>query len=138
MKQIIKNEKGVVIKVKHVPQGTTKTQQHMAAATDINNIIARYKEKPDPSIFIKAGKGVYGDFSEIPDYQTALHKVSDAHANFMELPSKIRQKFDNDPSKLMDYLKDPQNKKEAQEHGLLKPDPKPVLEPEVPKTEEKK
>lgn len=135
MKQITKNSKGIVTKVQHMPVGPTKTQQHMAAATDVNNIIARYKKNPDPSIFIKSGQGVYGDFSQIQDFQSAIHKVEDALQNFMQLPAKLRASFDNDPSKLMSYLKDPKNKKEAQEYGLIKPDPKipDPTQPEIAK-----
>lgn len=54
--------------------------------------------RPDPSSF--------GNFLNVGDYQTALHKVMDAQQAFDQLPSEVRNKFHNDPSKLIGFLKD--------------------------------
>lgn len=135
MKQIIKNDKGQVIKVKTMNTLPSRTQQQFAEQTDVNKIMEKYKKRPDPAIFVRAGKGSYGDYSEISDYQSALHKVMDANDQFMTLPSQIRKRFDNNPQALLSFLSDDSNRDEAIKLGLINPpknlESKPI-EPEAP------
>lgn len=139
MKEIIKDEKGKVIKVKTINEMPSKTQQHHKDAADVNKIMERYKKKPDPAIFVKSGKGVYADFSEVTDYQSALHQLKSAEAAFMSLPSDIRHKMDNDPSKLIGFLNDPKNEQDCIKMGLIKkPKIKPDGEPELMQTQPEK
>lgn len=111
--------------------GTSRTRQEFAAESDINTLIARYQETGsfyDPIVSVKAAarKPMFGDFTNVPDYQTALNKVIEAQDLFSRLPSKIRDRFENNPQKLLEFLQDDANREEAISLGLLS---KPVEAP---------
>ncbi|QXP08534.1 MAG: internal scaffolding protein [Arizlama microvirus] len=102
------------------------TQQQFEPECNINNIMKRFKTTGE--LPAAAGKPIFGDFSNVCDYQTALNNVIAAKENFDALPPAVKKKFANDPGILEEYLKDPDNKKEAISLGLLKPDP--VVKPD--------
>lgn len=104
------------------------TVQEFKDETDINKIVARARltgELPQNN-----RKPQYGDFTEVPDYQTALNIIQEAEESFMSLPSKIRQRFGNDPGQLIDFMSNPQNEAEARALGLV--DIKPSKEGDTP------
>lgn len=112
-----------------VPQGISLTDQQFIPDCDVNLILSRIaKTGQMPANF--GATGVYGDFSEIQDYQESLHTIMRAKELFGDLPAQIRQKFQNDPQKLIDYLNDPANLKESVDLGLrVRTDaPDPVVE----------
>lgn len=129
----IKNKDGLVIKVRTYNYEPSKTQQHFKDEHDINNIMKKYLKQgisynqlPNPS-------GVYGDFSNVKDYQNSLQTIIDADQAFLTIPSNIRKRFDNDPQKLFEFLNDKKNLDEAISLGLIE---KPVItETPPPKTE---
>lgn len=43
------------------------------------------------------------------DYHDAMNRVAATNELFMQLPSAIRKKFDNDPANWLDYIQDPAN-----------------------------
>lgn len=83
------------------------TLQDDADDADINVIVARFgltgtmPNDPRPPM--------YGDFTEITDYQTALSAVENANKTFYELPPHIRNKFDNNPQRLLEFAAQPLN-----------------------------
>lgn len=107
-------------KIKNVVHFTepTKTQQQFEEECNINNILKRYKQTGIVT-HLAHELPVYGDFSDVPDYQTAFDIVVSAHDNFMRLPADLRKRFNNDPAQLLDFLKDESNYEEAVELGLL-------------------
>lgn len=98
------------------------TRQEFSHDADINNIMRKYAVGLPPSP-AGARPPVFGDFSNVPDYQTALDKVIDAQERFAELPSKVRRRFDNDPAKLLQFLASEENRAEAVQLGLIDPPP---------------
>jgi len=122
--KVNKNEKkfrtayGEHLKVQTVTTGTPRTQQQFVADADINNILARFKKtgQIDPELFKKNAQ--FGDYSEIASYQDALHKVHQAEELFAALPSRVRERFRNDPSAFVAFATDPKNQKELVELGL--------------------
>lgn len=129
MKQITKDPKTGRVRVQTKNVLPTKTKQEYADQVDVNKIIAKYKKTQDPSLL--AGKtGVYADLTEIKDYQTHLSSVIKADEAFMALPSLIREKFSNDPSKLISFLADPSQKDESIRLGL-RVQPKDWVDPNV-------
>jgi phage internal scaffolding protein len=70
----------------------------------------------------KIGNAFYGDVSEISDFNACQQIVMIAEQSFKELDPNLRERFDNDPGALIDFLEDPDNKAEAIELGLVKPD----------------
>lgn len=103
----------------------TRTKQSFKDECDINNIV----RKPNLPELIEQGKLIaqYGDFSEAPDYHEAQNIVARAHNQFSLLPSKVRERFNNDPAKFLDFANDPRSAPEMIRLGLatLSPDPTP-------------
>lgn len=83
------------------------TQQQFKEESDINNIIARYRTTGilvDP-LSQSDRQPSFDDFSSMPDFQTAQNLVISANNRFMSLPSKIRERFNNDPAVFFDYVR---------------------------------
>lgn len=92
-------------------------QQHLRDETDINNIMRKY-EKTGILTHVNQYAGQYGDFSGIPDYQTGLNRIRESQEMFMSLPASIRDKFNNDPGKFIEFATDKENLAEMQKMGL--------------------
>lgn len=116
------------------------TKQEHLLSCDINNIIKDFSKTGQiHHISANAAKGAYMDLPEELDYQAALNTVIDAENAFATLPSKVRDRFGNDPAEFLAFMGDPQNLSEARELGLLKPatpvpapTPTPTPSPEKP------
>lgn len=96
-----------------------RTHQSFAKDADINNIMAKYSRTGvlgDPSRPVR--QAVFGDFSGL-DFQSDMNRLMDARERFMQLPSDIRNRFNNDPGELIDFVSDPANVEEAVSLGLL-------------------
>lgn len=92
-------------------------QQHFKEECDINTILQKFNITgllPEAPLSPR-----YGDFSGIGDYHSALNRVMAAREEFGALPAQIRARFDNDPSKLIEFLQDENNRPEAEELGLV-------------------
>lgn len=83
----------------------------------------------------------YENYEGIFDFQTAMNTIRAAQENFMTYPAKLRERFQNDPQRFLEFVEDPENADEAVKLGLAvkrpepAPDPKPVIiTPETPKT----
>lgn len=104
--------------------------------TDINYIVKKYlANSPETWEYLSKVQRNYQDVSNITDYRTALNKVNEAKSHFMLLPPKVRYKFANGPAKFLDFIKDPKNKSEMVELGLIQKE-QPKKE-EIPSTEPK-
>lgn len=118
------------VKVLQLNSESTKTQQQFAAQVNVNNIMNSYK-KGNPIMHLNRIEGRYADMSQIGDYQSMLDTVIKARETFETLPSKLRNRFQNDPGKLIEFMNDPKNKEEGIKIGLFsKKDPEvnPVLD----------
>lgn len=108
----------------------TRTQQQFAEESDINTIVRKFGltgELPEPGHMPQSG-----DFTEtVNDYQTALHMVIAADRAFMEFPAELRDRFHNDPGRMIKFIEDDKNRDEARKLGILKPEP-PKAEPPEP------
>lgn len=109
-------------------------QQHMKEETDINNIVAQYGvtgQLPETPVLVPT----YGDFTGTNDYRQALDLVMAADDAFMALPANVRERFNNDPAELVDFVSDVNNRSEAIDLGLIPPPVKSdgvIPSPEVP------
>lgn len=56
------------------------------------------------------------------DFRESLETIQKARESFAELPADLRQDFDNDPSKFLDFVHNPENMAEMAEMGLLSPE----------------
>lgn len=106
----------------------SRTKQGHKAETDINSIMARF-QRTGMLEFVNKHEPQYGDVSQI-DFQSSMETVIRAREMFADLPSKVRDRFDNDPSELLEFLENPANRAEAVLLGLAKAETIPA--PEVP------
>ena len=115
----------------------TRAQQHHREECDINVILERFGKTGQMPV--NAISGTYGDFSGVHDYHTALNALIASESEFAALPAQIRNRFQNDPSNLIEFLDDPRNKAEAESLGLLNisptANPEPAIAADKPVTE---
>ena len=62
---------------------------------------------------------VFRDFSSGDDYLELQNKLCEARSMFYDLPVELRDHFEHDPSKVIDFVSNPENALEAHEMGLL-------------------
>lgn len=106
------------VRVQQISTKPSRTQQQFKQQCDVNHIIAKYK-KTGEFVHVTRKQGVYADISGITDYATSLQKVMDANAAFSTLPSAVRLRFNNDPSKLLAFMQNPNNYDEGVELGIF-------------------
>lgn len=118
--------------------GPSLTKQSHKDECNINLIVAQY-DRTGLITHTKENPGIYTDLQAVDFLQSQLI-VTQAKEMFQALPSKIRNKFQNDPAQFMDFMHDPDNKDEIYKLGLAEnpkepiPDPKPKpKEPEAQK-----
>lgn len=105
---------GILFDPENNEKDISLTQQQFAFECDINNIVKLQippRVNTKPPLF---------DTVFSPDiYESALNTIADAQSKFEELPSDLRQKFDNDPKKLLAFIDDESNYEKAVEYGLI-------------------
>lgn len=113
----------------------SRTNQSFSQEADINVIMARHQKD---GMFEKQedGRVIFGDFSDLDDFQTSVHKIAAANEAFMQLPAIVRFKMGDNPGGMIDYLNNPENHEEAVRLGLLnKTDPVPPVVEVTPPVE---
>lgn len=94
------------------------TKQSDLKETDINFLFKRFEKTGQlPDLIVKNGH--YGDYSSVPDYQQALDIVRLAEEQFSNLDVDLRNRFENDPAKFLDFASNPVNARELRKMGLL-------------------
>lgn len=115
------------------------TQQHFKDECDINRIMARYQETGvliDPMTGARR-EPMFGEFDSEFDLREAMDKINMAYEQFNQLPSRVRDRFDNSPAKLLEFLRNSENYDEAIRLGLVEPRSEPAVSvPEGAPTEE--
>lgn len=110
----------------------TMTQQSAKDECDVNLIVQRHGAgiiNYGPTAYavphINKKTGQYMDTTHAPTYLEALQTVVDAQTMFDALPAKLRKKFDNEPTQLLQFIDDPKNYDECVQLGIYNPKPKP-------------
>lgn len=119
----------------------TKTQQQFKDEVDINTIVERFGvtgEMPPTMTF-----PTEQDFTDTFDFQTSMNVIVKARESFMEMPAKVRARFQNDPQQFMEFMHNSENYHEAIKLGLtiqrpIEEDKPAIKEPEIKKEEKKK
>lgn len=121
----------------------TRVKPSFQDETDVNKIMAKYVRTGDfPRLDLN--NPLYGDFTNVDDYQSALNKVKEAQRTFDAFPAPVRDRVQNNPARFLEFIVDPDNKAEIVELGLAtqaqadilwppppEPDP-PVPDPPAP------
>lgn len=96
------------------------TVQSDAEEADINTIVRKFGITHQ----LPYGNQVpaYIDYSDIPnDYHAAMNFIRDSDSHFMDLPSNLRSRFDNDAGKFLEFVSNSANREEAVKLGLVPP-----------------
>jgi len=108
-------------------------QQQFVNEVDINTIVRRFgltRELPSG----REG-GVYGDFSGVNDFESAMEAIERAQSGFMLLDPQVREKFANDVGLYLEFI-DSKSDEELAELGKPAPpvaaEPVPVASPAQP------
>lgn len=97
----------------------SRTKQEFVDQCDINNIIKSFKVSGMlQHVSAKAATGTYQDLPDDIDFQESVNLVLHAQTAFSSLPSKIRNRFDNDPALFLEFMHDPNNSEEIYTLGL--------------------
>lgn len=100
-----------------------KTMQSFKEECDINTLVQRFGLTGEmPEDFRPPQEG---DFTGVTDFQSALNSVIAAKAEFLRMPAALRERFANDPQRLLMFLSDSSNRDEAVKLGLIPAPPAP-------------
>ncbi|WNK12440.1 MAG: internal scaffolding protein [Microvirus sp.] len=97
--------------------GPGRTKQEFKDECDINVLMAKYLRTGQMD-HVNTLLPQFEDVTDI-DFQSAQNLIADAMSLFEGIPSAIRNRFDNQPGKLLDWVHDPKNAKEASDLGFL-------------------
>lgn len=85
--------------------------------SNINTIVRRFGisgKLPDQVAMPRSG-----DFTNVPDFHTAMNLVRQAQEEFVRVPADVRARFLNDPQEFMNFFENPDNYTEALKLGLV-------------------
>lgn len=92
------------------------TKQAFKDDCDVNVIVERFARQGEFPVFDPADFS-WGDASTV-DFRDMLDIVNAANAAFMQMPAKIRNRFENDPRQFVDFCSDKANAEELLKLGL--------------------
>lgn len=98
------------------PKGIKPAKQEFKDDADLNSIMKKF-QKTGAIDHAKIHQGRYG-FATGQTLHEAATIVANANSMFEDLPSSIRNKFENEPARFLDYVQDANNWKEARELGI--------------------
>lgn len=94
------------------------TDQSYKKSADINNIMLQYSRTGLlPQVKEKIAR--YVDNTDVLPLEIAHDKIREARTLFMQLPSDIRKLMDNDPTKLVSFIQNPENADILIKKGVL-------------------
>lgn len=100
------------------------TKQEFAEECSMQNILDRANR--GGTYMVNSASPMFGDFLGLPDYQGSLDFIIRSREMFDQLDYRIKERFANDPGKLLAFLEDGSNRDEAVKLGLLNPPPDKV------------
>lgn len=118
---------GINFSPKTVPADRSLTNQADMDAADVNKIMAKYEKTGvliDPLGVMR--EPTYGDFTEVKNYHEMMIAVRNVERAFATQPAKIKNRFNNNPQELIDFLENRDNDEEAIKLGLRE-DPNKVI-----------
>ncbi len=110
-----------------------RTKQSFQFDADPNTLMRQFVKTGKKEILEQTQSvAQYGDFSEIPDFFTALIQVQQCTEEFNELPVNIRVHVNNSPAEFLDLVSDPDRHAECVDLGLFEPDDRTMSIPQPP------
>jgi len=108
-----------------------RVEQSHKDEVNINNIV---KRAGGMELIAKVNALKDWKFDDVTsnDFQENMNAIIKARDTFADVPSEIRKKFDNDPAKFMDFVRNPENIQAMIDLGLSKaPEEVPIAQVEV-------
>ena len=99
-------------------EDSSQAQQHFKDQCDINRMVKTYAQTG--LINQTTRMPLPEDFVGVTDYHTAMNAVRRGEEAFNGLPATVRERFDNDPGKFVDFCLDPANLNDAVALGLTR------------------
>lgn len=93
------------------------TDQQFVGECDIRSIIDRYRVTGQMPRQVTPD--MFGDVSKVQSFTDACLLIQQAEEEFADYPARVRDRFDNDPAVMLEWLSDPQNMNEAVDLGIL-------------------
>lgn len=112
---------GERLSVRQAFTGAGRTKQSFKDECDINQIMARY-QRTGVLDFASRHEAKYGDCTGL-EFQAGMELIIGAKQMFADLPSALRNRFQNEPAMFLDFIQDEGNRAEAEALGLLKVKP---------------
>lgn len=95
--------------------GPGRTKQSFKDEADINVLMGRYLES---GIFpVAEAAPIYADVTGY-DFLSSQLRVAQVKGIFSQMPSSVRERFQNDPAQMLDFVADPANHAEAVKLGI--------------------
>lgn len=118
---VVRTALGPVLKVPILfPADEGRTKQSFKDECDINVLMKRYEDTGSLE-HVNKRVALYRDVTA-ENFQDAMELLANARGAFMDLPASVRDRFDNDPAKMLAFVEDPDNLAEAESMGLLSPE----------------
>lgn len=102
-----------------------RTQQQFKETCNINTIVEKAR-KTGLLNHVNNRTPQYADVTNIPDYMQAMEVILTANNAFESLDAKTRERFFNDPARMVEFLQDDTNYDEALKLGLVEKKLPPV------------
>jgi len=78
--------------------GTSIVQQQFKDECDVNVIVRRFGVTGELPQGLEGG--MFGDFSGIEDFESAVARIDEIRGRFAALPAEVREKYRNDPTEM--------------------------------------
>lgn len=116
-------------RVKTIFEDQSLTKQSFTKDSDIRTILQKYVKTGvlgDPNRV-----PLYGDFTHTADdFVNSVNTVTEVRAWFDAQPAKVREHFQNDPLRCLEFVQKAENAQKAEEMGLKKKTEKPEVKPD--------
>lgn len=106
-----------------------RTKQEFLADCDLNRIVERYRRTGVLPESVRANAMRFGDFSSLPTLAEAQEKIHVANELFLALPSRVRDRYNNDPAAFFADSQTPEGRELFVTLGIashVKPAPSPA------------
>lgn len=111
-------------------EGPSLTVQSEQDSADINTIVKNFGITGEVPVSKRVP--LLLDIDDVIDYRYCVDTVKAAELSFSGMPANVRNRFDNDPVRFVEFFGDPKNRDEAISLGLIPKPPEAAPVPAVP------
>ena len=96
--------------------GISLTEQHHKDDCDMHFIMRKF-EKTGQIEHLNTIKPVYADLLAQPSFEQQVNSIAQMTEAFNTAPAKVRERFGNNPGEWLEWLSNPDNRKEIEDYG---------------------